>query len=201
MKEKENQSIEWKEVWQDEYLKWICGYANAYGGTLYIGTDDDGNVVGIDNANSTTIDAKASAMAALGVESEAIDNALISKTVIRNIDKLFVKLQRSYEVIAPVAQIITLNPLLAVLGMKEGLEGGESFNLLEPVLNPETEEIEWKSVGVVKVDKKGIWDNRYTLTDEAPAEDSAEIKGTVLSANKKAALGMVVKQVVKGKKK
>lgn len=30
MKEKEDQSIEWKEAWQDEYLKWICGYANAY---------------------------------------------------------------------------------------------------------------------------------------------------------------------------
>lgn len=37
MKEKEHQSIEWKESWQDEYLKWICGYANAYGGTIYIG--------------------------------------------------------------------------------------------------------------------------------------------------------------------
>ena len=41
MKEKEHQSIEWKESWQDEYLKWICGYANAYGGIIYIGTDDD----------------------------------------------------------------------------------------------------------------------------------------------------------------
>ena len=50
MKEKENQNIEWKSSWKDEYLKWICGYANAQGGTLYIGTDDDGNVVGIDNA-------------------------------------------------------------------------------------------------------------------------------------------------------
>ena len=50
MKEKEHQSIEWKESWQDEYLKWICGYANAYGGTIYIGTDDSGKVVGIHNA-------------------------------------------------------------------------------------------------------------------------------------------------------
>ena len=50
MKEREHQSIEWKEIWQDEYLKWICGYANAHGGTIYIGTDDNGNVVGIDNA-------------------------------------------------------------------------------------------------------------------------------------------------------
>ena len=33
--------MEWKESWQDEYLKWICGYANAYGGTIYIGTDDN----------------------------------------------------------------------------------------------------------------------------------------------------------------
>lgn len=31
MKERESQSIEWKESWQDEYLKWICGYANAQG--------------------------------------------------------------------------------------------------------------------------------------------------------------------------
>ncbi len=43
----ENQNIEWKESWHDEYLEWICGYANAYGGKLYIGKDDKGNVVGI----------------------------------------------------------------------------------------------------------------------------------------------------------
>lgn len=43
----ENQNIEWKEAWHDEYLEWICGYANAYGGKLYIGKDDKGNTVGI----------------------------------------------------------------------------------------------------------------------------------------------------------
>lgn len=29
---------------QDKYLEWICGYANAKGGTLYIGIDDNGEV-------------------------------------------------------------------------------------------------------------------------------------------------------------
>lgn len=43
----ENQNIEWKESWRDEYLKWICGFANAMGGKLYIGMDDSGKVVGI----------------------------------------------------------------------------------------------------------------------------------------------------------
>ena len=28
----EHQEIEWKESWRDEYLKWLCGYANAHGG-------------------------------------------------------------------------------------------------------------------------------------------------------------------------
>lgn len=41
---KEKQNIEWKENWHDEYLKWICGFANAQGGTLFIGIDDAGNI-------------------------------------------------------------------------------------------------------------------------------------------------------------
>ena len=45
----ESQSIEYKKSWRDEYLKWICGFANANGGKLFIGIDDNGNVAGIDN--------------------------------------------------------------------------------------------------------------------------------------------------------
>lgn len=45
----ENQNIEWKENWRDEYLKWVCGFANADGGKIYIGTDDNGKVVGVAN--------------------------------------------------------------------------------------------------------------------------------------------------------
>ena len=43
----EFQNIEYKSIWRDEYLKWICGFANAQGGTLIIGKDDNGNVVGV----------------------------------------------------------------------------------------------------------------------------------------------------------
>lgn len=45
----EQQNEEWKEVWRDEYLRWICGFANAQGGRIYIGIDDNGKVVGVDN--------------------------------------------------------------------------------------------------------------------------------------------------------
>ena len=43
----EQQSIEYKSIWKDEYLRWICGFANAQGGTLIIGKDDDGKIVGV----------------------------------------------------------------------------------------------------------------------------------------------------------
>ena len=46
----EQQNIEYKSIWKDEYLRWICGFANAQGGTLVIGKDDSGNVVGVKNA-------------------------------------------------------------------------------------------------------------------------------------------------------
>lgn len=47
---KESQNTEWKQSWRDEYLRWICGFANAEGGTLVIGKNDQGEVVGIANA-------------------------------------------------------------------------------------------------------------------------------------------------------
>ena len=50
MNDKEKQNIEWKETWKEDYLKWICGFANAQGGKIYIGKNDDGTVTGITNA-------------------------------------------------------------------------------------------------------------------------------------------------------
>ena len=46
----ESQNIEWKESWRDEYLKWICGFANAQGGKIYIGSHDDGTVIGVQDS-------------------------------------------------------------------------------------------------------------------------------------------------------
>ncbi len=43
----EQQNIEYKQSWHDDYLKWVCGFANAHGGTIFIGKDDDGKTVGV----------------------------------------------------------------------------------------------------------------------------------------------------------
>jgi ATP-dependent DNA helicase RecG len=63
----ENQNIEYKESWRDEYLKWLSGYANAYGGTLFIGKDDNGNVVGVQDSKKLMEDLPNKITNALGI--------------------------------------------------------------------------------------------------------------------------------------
>ena len=46
----ESQNIEFKKSWRDDYLKWICGFANAQGGILYIGIKDNGDICGVQDA-------------------------------------------------------------------------------------------------------------------------------------------------------
>ena len=63
----ESQIVEYKESWRDEYLKWICGFANAQGGTLYIGIDDKGNVVGVKNVEKLLEDIPNKIQSGLGI--------------------------------------------------------------------------------------------------------------------------------------
>lgn len=41
---KENQNLDFKQIWKDEYLEYVSGFANSQGGSLLIGVDDKGNV-------------------------------------------------------------------------------------------------------------------------------------------------------------
>lgn len=43
----ETQSVEYKSSWHDDYLKWVCGFANASGGIIFLGKNDKGEVVGV----------------------------------------------------------------------------------------------------------------------------------------------------------
>ncbi len=63
----ESQSIEWKSKWRDEYLEWICCYANAQGGKILIGCDDDGNVIGLSNARKLLEDIPNKVRDAMGI--------------------------------------------------------------------------------------------------------------------------------------
>ena len=48
----EHQNIEYKSSWHEDYLKWVCGFANAQGGRIYIGKDDANTTVGVKDYKS-----------------------------------------------------------------------------------------------------------------------------------------------------
>ncbi len=50
-KMRENQRIEFKESWRDEYLKTLCAFANTDGGLMYIGMSDNGEPIGLKNTD------------------------------------------------------------------------------------------------------------------------------------------------------
>ena len=47
IKAKESQNVEYKSSWNDKYLEWICGFANAQGAVMYFGVNDDHEVIGL----------------------------------------------------------------------------------------------------------------------------------------------------------
>ena len=63
----EKQNIEWKSSWKDDYLAWICGFANAQGGILLIGVDDEGKPVGLQNVRKLMEDLPNKIRDAMGV--------------------------------------------------------------------------------------------------------------------------------------
>lgn len=63
----EKQNLEWKAIWKDDYLAWICGFANAQGGKLYVGVDDNGTPVGLANGRKLLEDLPNKIRDAMGI--------------------------------------------------------------------------------------------------------------------------------------
>ena len=96
MKREENQTVEYKESWHEKYLEWICGYANAKGGTLYIGIEDGTKKpVGVKNANKLMEDIPNSIRNTMGI---VADVAMLKK-LYEDYEKLSVNLGKRMPVL------------------------------------------------------------------------------------------------------
>jgi len=67
----EKQNVEWKQSWHDDYLQWICGFANASGGVLEIGRHDEtGEIVDLSKAIKLMEDLPNKIRSAMGITPE-----------------------------------------------------------------------------------------------------------------------------------
>ena len=136
---------------------------------------------------------KATTLVTFSLKEKRTEDQIINLSVTRNIEKVFAKLQKNYDVFKPKVPLYTGEPITAKIGMKEGLEGGDKFEVLEAVMDQKTGKIEYKSIGTIKVDGDKIWDNRFNLGDEAPAEGAVD--RTTFKGGKKFYPGLLIRQL------
>ncbi len=136
---------------------------------------------------------KATTLVTFSMKEKRTEDQIINLSVTRNIEKVFAKLQKNYDVFKPKVPLYTGEPITAKIGMKEGLEGGDKFEVLEAVMDQKTGKIEYKSVGTIKVDGDKIWDNRFNLGDEAPAEGALD--RSTFKGGKKFYSGLLIRQL------
>ncbi len=100
---------------------------------------------------------------------------LVEIATIRTIDNVYAKLQKKYDVFKTKTPLYTGEPITAKIGLKEGVEGGDKYEVLEQTIGDDGK-TKYVRKGTIKVDGKQIWDNRYLAGQEEGPIDSTAVK-------------------------
>lgn len=106
-----------------------------------------------------------------GIFTKKSESELIRIATINAMDAVLAKLEKKYEVFKTKTPILVQKDgkemvITAKIGMKEGLEAGDKYEVLEQTEDPETHLTTYKRKGIVKVSKDQIWDNRFGADEE-----------------------------------
>jgi hypothetical protein len=127
------------------------------------------------------------------------EEQIIDLQVKRTIDNALAKLQKEYVQFRPVAPVANIDPVTAQIGLKEGVEAGQKYEILEQGFNELGMPV-WKSVGSVSVDKKApIWDNTIgaEVVLDAAGNPVPTVSATTFSGGKKAQVGLHYLRLIK----
>lgn len=154
-----------------------------------------------DNSNMFRLefvgDEKASSLVTFSLKEKRTEAQIIELATIRTIDAVYSKLQRKYDVFKTKTPLFTGEPPTAKIGLKEGIEAGDKFEVLEAVMDPKTGVVTYKSKAKISVDGDLIWDNRYSDGMENPDETAAKknIDRTTFKGGKNLYSGLLIKQI------
>lgn len=90
---------------------------------------------------------------------------MVRKACQRAIDENVVDLQRNYEEFRIKVPLVSVEPLTAYIGMKEGVNPESKYEVLE-VIQTENGKRKYKRVGIIAPVENLIWDNRYMAAEE-----------------------------------
>lgn len=165
----------------------------------------DGDVKKRDNFNEARdkyhltyvgkVESKGGTTSFLGIkEDEPI--VMVRKACQRAIDENVVDLQRNYEEFRTKTPLVSIEPLTAYVGMKEGVNSKSKFEVLE-VVETEDGKHKYNKVGVIEPIENLIWDNRYMAEEEGAV--GATLGHTTFKkvSGKDFSVGMLIREISK----
>ena len=144
MKKSESQNVEYKRSWHDEYLKWVCGFANAKGGTIWIGIDDDKSVCGVEKSKKL-MDYMERKGSGLGLMLDAYAKEVPNP---RQLEPKFYSSSGSFHVVLP-----NLNydvPQGVTQGVPQGVTQGDTQGVTQGVTQAGLSPLDLKIVGHIR---------------------------------------------------
>lgn len=189
-------------------LVWNDSISNIFFTEMYMekGTLDAKKRANFDNSELFKLefvgDENASGLITFSLTEKRTLEQVITLSTKRIIDNVYAKLQKKYDVFKTKTPLYTGYPITAKIGKKEGLEGGEKFEVLEQNIDPKTGVATYKSVGTIKVDDDLIWDNRINdgeVPNVISNTDGKDVKPlidcTTFKGGKKFYSGLLIKQI------
>lgn len=139
-------------------------------------------------------DEKALADVQSSVFSKKSDDELIARATVKSVDAVIAKLQKKYEVFRTKTPLYSADPATAKIGMKEGLEPGDKFEVLEQTMDEKTGRTKYVKKGKISVVKGQIWDNRMTPEEMAADTSKVKLDRTTFKGGKGLYPGMLIRQ-------
>ena len=152
-------------------LDWDNQQANVFYQDQYAAQPDTKKRLNFDNARSNyhltyvgKVESSGGTTSFLGIkEDEPL--VMVRKACQRAIDENVVDLQREYEEFRTKSPLVSVEPLTAYVGMKEGVTAKTKFEVLE-VVEMENGKHKYNRVGVIQPINNLIWDNRFMAVEE-----------------------------------
>ena len=125
------------------------------------------------------------------------EEELVRIATIKAVDAVIAKLQRAHDVFKTKTPLFTVDPLSAKIGMKEGLQKGDKYEVLEQTID-DLGKTKYVRKGVIRVGDQ-IWDNRYMVAEEQAADSTNTgkpvVDRTLFDGGNKYYPGMLIRQI------
>lgn len=119
---------------------------------------------------------------------------MVRKACQRAIDENVVDLQHEYEEFRTKTPLVSVEPLTAYIGMKEGVSSKSRFEVLE-VIEMENGAHKYERVGIIEPIENLIWDNRFMAVEEGAIGANLGFTTFKKVSGKDFAKGMLIREI------